>query len=248
MSLDLIHADCIQYLTENPQEGRFDMVVADPPYSSGGAMRSDRAQNTTTKYVNSDSGNQALGDFLGDNKDQRSYAYWCHIWMSLALRSLKPGGLFLVFTDWRQLPITSDAFQAAGVVWRGVVPWVKGYGRPVANRYSNTSEFVLVGTKGPRDSRAGQPNALYAEGFFQYRTTRDRIHITEKPVALYSHLFKVLHEGSHVLDPFLGSGTSALAAHDSGLNFTGLELSPGILQRAQARIASHVGAFQPANE
>lgn len=40
-------------------------------------------------------------------------------------RVLNPGEYFMMFSDWRQLPLMSDAVRAGGVVWRGVVAWVR---------------------------------------------------------------------------------------------------------------------------
>ena len=88
-----------------------DAVVADPPYSSGGMVRSDRANiGTVTKYTTSQNTKRAdLIDFGGDNRDQRAYQYWSALWMAEAMRATKPGGIIMAFTDWRQLPATTDA-------------------------------------------------------------------------------------------------------------------------------------------
>ena len=48
------------------------------------------------------------------NANQRSYQYWCALWLAECLRVTKPGGILCQFTDWRQLPATSDAIQAGG--------------------------------------------------------------------------------------------------------------------------------------
>ena len=99
-----------------------DALITDPPYSSGGAFRGDRMGSTTTKYVdNRDTLHRA--DFAGDNRDQRAYGYWCGLWLSECLRIVRPGGIACLFTDWRQLPTTTDALQAGGWVWRGIAAW-----------------------------------------------------------------------------------------------------------------------------
>ena len=55
--------------------------------------------------------------------DQRSYGFWLTQIMTEAHRLTKTGGTALLFTDWRQLPTTTDAIQAAGWLWRGVLAW-----------------------------------------------------------------------------------------------------------------------------
>ena len=96
---------------------RFDAVITDPPYSSGGTHKSDRSAPPSDKYV----GHTHYAEFSGDNRDQRSWAYWSTLWMSGAARLVRPGGYFMVFSDWRQLPTMTDVFQASGVLWRGLV-------------------------------------------------------------------------------------------------------------------------------
>lgn len=75
--IDLRHGDALAVLA-TLDDWTVDALVTDPPYSSGGMMRGDRTGSTRAKYVQSDSGNQNLEDFSGDNRDQRAYAYWRH--------------------------------------------------------------------------------------------------------------------------------------------------------------------------
>ena len=76
---DLYRGDCLAVLPR--LTGQFDAVVTDPPYSSGGQSKGDRAQSTGRKYLNS--GVARYPDFVGDSKDQRSYLHWSALWMGL---------------------------------------------------------------------------------------------------------------------------------------------------------------------
>jgi site-specific DNA-methyltransferase (adenine-specific) len=49
--------------------------------------------------------------FVGDNKDARSWLHWCTLWLSECYRVTRKGGYILLFYDWRQLPLASDALQ-----------------------------------------------------------------------------------------------------------------------------------------
>ena len=235
--IKLHNVDCINYLKEQKDEV-FDIIIADPPYSSGGMTRSDRNASTTSKYLQSGSSNrEKVPEFAGDNKDQRSYKYWSQLWMSEAMRCTKKGGVFLCFTDWRQLPITTDAIQAAGWIWRGVIPWYKGFGRPTPDRFTNSCEYIVFATNGPREALANA-DAKYPQGWYEAKTTSERIHVTQKPVDLYRHLYNICKNGEHIYDPFLGSGTSAIAAHieGRGLKFTGTELVSEVFDIAQKKV------------
>lgn len=65
-----------------------------------------------------------------------------------------------------------------------------------------------------------------------------RIHPTQKPVALYAWLFeRYAKTGWNVLDTHLGSGSSAIAAHYAGMHLTACEIDPDYFAAAQERIA-----------
>lgn len=211
-------------------EASVDMIVTDPPYSSGGQFRGDRVNDTNAKYISTGTVNvQRLASFAGDNRDQRGYLLWSALWMGEALRVVKPGGLCCVFTDWRQLPTTIDALQAGGWVWRGVLPWYKPVARPALGKFANNCEYVVWGSAGamPTEYVAGgkAPRGFYQESAPNADT---RQHPTQKPVGLMHYLFQLLPDrGGVVLDPFLGSGTTgvAVAQRGKGTGFVGVELT-----------------------
>lgn len=218
----LLQGDALRVLAGMPN-ATVDLILADPPYSSGGQFRGDRAQSTATKYVNSDSARQSIEDFTGDTRDQRAYLAWSALWLSEAYRVLKPGRACVVFTDWRQLPITTDAIQAGGFVWRGVCVWDKINGRPGMGVAGGQAEYAVWGSRGPLDLghdvylptivRAGIP-----------RDDRD-LHQTPKPIELLAKLCQLAPPGGVVLDPFTGSGSTLVAARRSGRRGIGVELS-----------------------
>src|SRR4051794_20238342 len=105
--IQLFQGDCLDILSELPEDS-IDAVIADPPYSSGGRTAGERSKPPSEKYEQSDN-HLKRPDFLGDNLDQRSWIFWSKLWMEACLRVLKPEGYLLAFTDWRQLPATTDA-------------------------------------------------------------------------------------------------------------------------------------------
>jgi site-specific DNA-methyltransferase (adenine-specific) len=119
----VVQADCLEALRSMP-DACVDAIVTDPPYSSGGFTRGDRTGSTKTKYTLTRPLVNRPG-FAGDNRDQRSFGYWCTLWLSECLRVAKLGAPICVFSDWRQLPTTTDVLQAGGFVWRGLVVWDK---------------------------------------------------------------------------------------------------------------------------
>lgn len=68
----------------------------------------------------------------------------------------------------------------------------------------------------------------------------EKIHRTQKPVALFEYFVRTYtNPGDLVLDPCIGSGTTAIAAINTGRQYVGFELDPGYFQAAQERIARH---------
>lgn len=231
---DLYGGEALAMLADLP-DASVDAVVADPPYSSGGMVRSDRANiGTVTKYTTNQNTKRAdLIDFGGDNRDQRAYQYWSALWMAEAMRATKPGGIIMAFTDWRQLPATTDAVQAGGWVWRGVVPWVKPNARPQSGRFTSQCEYVVWGSHGSMGADWTLPTL---PGFYESHPPRDREHMTQKPLDVMRQLVKICPEGGTVLDPFMGSGTTGVAAIVEGRRFIGCEKVDHYAEIAERRI------------
>ena len=70
----ILHGDTLK-LVKGFQPGIFDAVITDPPYASGGTKQNERNRTTNQKYSSMKAEN-ALPDFDGDNKDQRSWTHW----------------------------------------------------------------------------------------------------------------------------------------------------------------------------
>lgn len=68
----------------------------------------------------------------------------------------------------------------------------------------------------------------------------DRIHPTQKPVALYTWIFsRYAKKGDRILDTHLGSGSSRIAAHNMGLDFVGYEIDPDYFEAQEKRFKEH---------
>lgn len=230
----LIHGDCLRALHQLDEVGISD-VMADPPYSSGGAFRGDRILTTSAKYQ----GPKARGlypEFSGDNRDQRSFAHWSALWLGACREITRPGGLIGVFTDWRQMPATSDSVQAGGWTWRGMAVWDKTEGaRPRPGAYRNQCEYLLWGSNGGM----GKSGPCSPGVFRMAPQAEKKHHIAGKPTALLADLLAIC--GDTILDPFMGSGTTGVAAVRTGRRFVGIEMDAAHFATARARIAAEQG-------
>ncbi|MFJ9979666.1 DNA-methyltransferase [Streptomyces cyaneofuscatus] len=214
-----------------------DAVICDPPYNSGGRTNAERrAQGARDKYVSGDA-QHTFPDFDGDTRDQRGYTYWLGQILAASYARTRPGGAALVFTDWAQLPATSDALQAAGFTWRGIIPWRKPISRPVKDGFRRECEYVLWGSRG--DPLRHAPT-IYLPGWLEGSQPRgkNRVHITQKPESIMRQLVQIAPVGGLVLDPCAGSCTTGVAALAEGRRFIGIEGSPAYAATGRERLTA----------
>lgn len=235
MAWTLHRGDALTKLT-TIADASIDLVLADPPYNSGGRTNSERRSHTARcKYTTSDAKRQ-LPDFPGDNRDQRSYTYWLTLILAECHRASRLGTSALIFTDWRQLPATSDALQAAGWTWRGVIPWYKPNNRPAKNGFRRACEYIVWGSNGAPFEHTP---TIYLPGLVTASQPggKTREHITQKPVSVLQELVRICPPGGTVLDPFAGSGSAGVAALLEGREYIGLELTSAYAEVARRRLA-----------
>lgn len=237
MSVQLYQGDCLELMKDIP-DGSVDMVLADPPYSSGGLFAGDRKASTRQKYTNSAyNGAARFQNFSGDNMDQRSFTEFMRMVLNKCRQKSKAESVCAVFVDWRNIAAMIDAVQCAGWVYRGIVVWDKGNCRPIPNRFRNDCEYIVWGTNGPRKTEY-KKGVFIGPGCYHIKSvsTGTKTHQTEKPVELLEKLLAICPDSGTVCDPFMGSGSTGVACVNTGRNFIGMELDPGYFETATRRI------------
>jgi site-specific DNA-methyltransferase (adenine-specific) len=238
LPFSLHQGDALSVLAGLPDDC-VDSVITDPPYNSGGRTAKERTgRSAKQKYTSADA-QHSLPDFTGENMDQRSYGFWLTQIMTEAHRLTKTGGTALLFTDWRQLPVTTDAIQAAGWLWRGVLAWHKPQARPQKGRFTQNCEFIVWASKGPID---GSRNPVYLPGLYSASqpSGAERRHITQKPVSVMRELVKISPPGGTVLDFCAGSGSTGVAALLESRDFIGVEKTKHYASIAADRLTETV--------
>ena len=241
MPTQLLCGDCLEMI-DTLEDESVDMVLTDPPYSSGGLFAGDRKARTTSKYCDTKFlGAARFQEFSGDNMDQRAFTYFMRMVLSKCRQKAKPESVCAVFVDWRNLPAMTDAIQAAGWVYRGIVVWDKGNSRPTPNRFRNDCEYVVWGTNGQRKAEF-KSGVLVLPGCYRVPgvPSKSKQHQTEKPVELLEKLLAICPESGLVLDPFMGSGSAGVACIKTKRHFIGVELDRGYFETAQRRIEEAV--------
>lgn len=231
----VVHGDALRSLDFMPDD-LADAFIIDPPYSSGGLHKGDRARPPSRKYQHSGTINRR-DDFAGESRDQRSWVAWSTLWLAQCLRVSKPGAYLMAFSDWRQLPSLTDAIQAAGWLWRGVAVWDKGLGAraPHPGYLRHQAEYIVWGTNGRIRTKAkGGP----FPGVFQHSVKQsDKHHMCGKPTPLMRDLARILPADSLVVDPFCGSGSTGVGAILEGHRFIGIDEGIANVETSRRRLA-----------
>lgn len=209
--IELYNGDCIEEI-KKVDTNTVDLIVTDPPY------------------------------FLGMTHNGKKGAFQdlaiCRpFWKQLAEefdRVLKDDGEFYIFTDWRGYAFYYPIFSSVLPV-KNLIVWDKISG--AGNFYSYTHEFIIYGTKCNKNKRG--TNVWREKSFASgaKTTNGEKVHPTQKPVELIEKIILNSSEtGGVVLDAFMGSGTSGVAAKRNGRKFIGIEIDENYYNIARKRI------------
>ena len=103
--------------------------------------------------------------------------------------------------------------------------------------FGNQYEVILLGSKGKWEFKGKRGSDIWR--IAGIGASPSRIHSTEKPVELYLKIIEnSTNVGDFVIDPYVGSGSSAEAAFRLGRNFLGYEIDRTFWERATKRIDS----------
>ncbi|HYM31370.1 MAG TPA: site-specific DNA-methyltransferase [Candidatus Cybelea sp.] len=222
-----------------------DLVLADPPYN--------------------------LGKDYGNNRDVRAWADYesfTRAWLTEAVRVLKPTGSLYVFMGVRfigrlQLMLEEDF----GLLFNGWISWHYTQGMGRKRGFSPRHEDILYFTRGAdftfnlddvrvpqkyyrrRNNMAGaNPGDVWQFSHVHYCSGERRPHPTQKPEALIERILRASSNADDlVLDPFLGSGTTARVAQALGRRCVGIDVNPDYIAMAKARLAEPFGGFDSAD-
>lgn len=231
MTTEIIHGDALQVMATMP-DASIDAVIMDPPYCSGSVSEASRSaakgQGLRSENIT------RFGWFVGDNMGTAGLVFLLRAVAFETIRLLRGGGSLLVFCDWRMVPNLAPAIESAGLRYQNMVVWDKG-SMGLGAGFRAQHEIILHFTAGsPEYHDKGLGNVLKCP-----RIREERDHQTEKPVPLVEQLVRVVcPSGGTVLDPFGGSGTTAVAANNLGRHAICIERDADHVDVARRRIAT----------
>jgi adenine-specific DNA-methyltransferase len=202
----IIAGDCVKLMQEMPT-GSIDFIATDPPYLVNYTSRDGRS-------------------VANDDRDE-----WLMPAFGEMYRVLKYNSFLVCFYGWNRLDRFFAAWKQAGFHPVGHLVYVKPYhsnGGYV--RYSHEEAYLLA--KGVPDT----PPILLRD-VLEWQYTGNTLHPTQKPVlAMLPLIMAFSRVRDIVLDPFCGSGTTAVAAKQLGRRYMGIEIDPSIAAQADERV------------
>jgi site-specific DNA-methyltransferase (adenine-specific) len=227
MSNEIILGDCYELLKQI-KSSSVDLILTDPPYNI--SRSSNFKKNSDNKKFNNISID--FGDW-DQNEIELDKLF------SEFKRILKKGGTLIIFYDiWKSQNIKYFA-DLHGFKQPRVCQWVKTNPVPInskKNYLSNAIEFFFTFVKGGNSTF----NSSYDKGLYNYPICHGKErteHPTQKPLGLIKSLIeKHSNVGDLVLDPFGGSGTTAIASIELSRDFILFEKDQSYYDLSKNRI------------
>ncbi len=220
MSYEIYNEDCLEGMKRIP-DGSVDLIVTDPPYCVGCTSNGIRGTYSDLNL---------LRPFF-----EGLFAEW--------QRTVKIGGQVYVNTDWRTYPFLYPIMQKYLTIRNCIVwdyQWLKA-----GNWYRHTHEFIIFATNGAVKRTFSPSETDIWKCRCVINIGQQKNHPAEKPVELCERMIKnSSSEGGTVLDCFMGSGSTGVAAVNTGRNFIGFELEQKFFDIAQNRIQKAVNERQ----
>lgn|GEM_PF-214318 len=228
---EIHNVDANKKLEDLLREGvQVDHIITDPPYNI--SKKNNFATMTTSNRKGVDFGQWDKGfDLTG--------------WIETAGALLKPGGTFIIFNSYRNLTPIIEELEKNGLEVKDLIRWVKTNPMPrnTTRRYVQDSEYAIWAVKPGKPWIFNKPKSEnYLRAQFSSSTVSGlerTSHPTQKSLKLIRELVSIHTDpGQVILDPFMGSGTTGVAANSLGRKFLGIELEKEYFQIAKNRLDS----------
>ncbi len=237
------HSDCLSAMRRMPAAS-VNLVVTSPPYnllnSSGNGMKNGRGGKWSRAALLLGKGYAAHDDCMPHD----DYVAWQRECLREMLRVLTPDGAIFYNHKWRvQRGLLQDRADIMdGFPVRQIIIWQRSGGFNHNPGYFLPTYEVIYLIANP-DFRLA-PKAGGIGDVWRIRQDRGNPHPASFPVELARRAIAAT-TAEVVLDPFIGSGTTAVAALQEGRQYVGIDLSEEYCRLARARVADAAAALEP---
>lgn len=222
-------ADCLTAL--NHVEQPVAAIITDVPFASG--ARTEAAKPSSGAMLR---GERWASKPIENDQMTTTGFIWMIREVCYAVRPiLRDGGSFLTFIDWRQWPNLVGAIESTNLRVNQMIVWDK-YSYGLGHGFRSQHELICHASKGtPSIFSHDTGNVLRA------RRDDNSDHPTPKPAELLEDLIKTVSaSGDLILDPFMGSGTTLVAAKQLGRRAIGIEIERKYCDIAIERLRQEV--------
>lgn len=213
-NIELINGDCFE-INKSIQSESIDLILTDPPY--GMEFQSGYRKEKHDKIAND------------DNLD------WLPDWLKDQYRILKNDSHAYIFCSWHNIDKFKKYSEESGFTLKNILIWYKnntGMG-DLFGDYAPQYEFILFLVKGKKNL-----NGRRDSNVIRCKRTKNDNHPTEKPIEILQFLIeKSSEKGDLVLDNFYGSGSCAIACHNTHRRFLGHEIDSKRHESAVKRLS-----------
>jgi site-specific DNA-methyltransferase (adenine-specific) len=216
IELDIIrYEDCILGMKQLPGES-IDLVIADPPFGI--------AFDGKSSVYNRDEGLV----IEGYEETDEPYHEFTSRWLAELPRIMKPKSSAYVFSGWTNLDAVLQGARAAGLVTLNHLIWHYPFGVYTKKRFVTSHYHIVLLVKNPRkyffNKIENYPEDVWVVKR-RYRTGLVK-NATKLPLEVVSKCIDFSSRpGDIVLDPFIGNGTTAVAAKANYRHFIGFEVN-----------------------
>lgn len=231
----IILGDCLEVMKELP-DGYVDLVVTSPPYnlknSTGNGMKDGRGG----KWKNAELVNGY--SHHNDCMPHEEYVKWQRECLTEMLRLIPDNGAIFYNHKWRvQDGLLQDRQDiVSGFPVRQIIIWKRKGGINFNPGYFLPTYEVIYLIAKPNFRLIPKTNAF--GDVWEFKQEMNNSHPAPFPVALINRIISST-DAKIVFDPFMGSGTTAIAALMNNRNYLGIELSPEYTDLAKKRIKNY---------
>ncbi len=211
----VLFEDCITGMQRIP-ENSIDLVVADPPFGIGFDGKSSVYNRDVTLVVD------------GYEEADGSYKDFTLSWLAELPRIMKPQASAYVFSGWTNLDAILDGARKAGLTTLNHLIWHYPFGVYTKRRFVTSHYHILLLVNNPKKYFFNKIEN-YPEDVWivkrQYKMGKEK-NSTRLPLEVVTRCIDYSSRpGAIVLDPFMGNGTTAVAAKTSFRHFIGFEVN-----------------------
>jgi site-specific DNA-methyltransferase (adenine-specific) len=226
MELNKIYnTDALSKMDEMIKEGiKVDLLITDPPYKvvSGGGGDGANSKRPRGMLQRHDG---KLFDYMNIKISD---------WMPKVYQILKEGSHAYIFTNVLNLTEMLNEAEKAGFKLHNLLVWKKNNCTP-SQYYMKNGEYILFLRKGKAKWINDIGGSKTVNEF--NNVIGNKVHPTEKPIDLLKfYINNSTNEGDLVFDPFLGGGSTAVAAIETKRNYLGFEIDEEYFKIAENRI------------